>query len=169
MHRGEVPDRPEQAVPLGVVDPGVDHLSRVLLQSRGVQTSTPVSEVAGADGSDTPVSGVCPPSHSTHPVVSQAALDRGNSWVAASHVCQQGYRPDAQLVVGFMSPNTTITMDASMEGWGGHCLMPGSGTALYSGLWIREECQLHINVFRAQGCPSDLSASEAGGSRTVST
>ena len=25
----------------------------------------------------------------------------------------------------FMSPSITITMDASMEGWDGHCIMPG--------------------------------------------
>ena len=33
-----------------------------------------------------------------------------------------------------------------MEGWGGYCLIPRSGMALYSGLWMRDECQLHINV-----------------------
>ena len=33
-----------------------------------------------------------------------------------------------------------------MEGWGGHCIEPGSGTALYSDLWTREKHQLHINV-----------------------
>ena len=47
-----------------------------------------------------------------------------------------------------MSPNTiiTITTDASMDGWGSHCIVCGSGTALYSKLWTREERQLHINV-----------------------
>ena len=40
----------------------------------------------------------------------------------------------------FMLPNTTITitMDASMEVWGGHCIVPWSGTALYSDLWTRD-------------------------------
>ena len=33
-----------------------------------------------------------------------------------------------------------------MEGWGGHCIVPGSGTALYSNLWTKDERQLHINV-----------------------
>ena len=48
----------------------------------------------------------------------------------------------------FTSTNTTITitMDVSMEGWGGHCIVPESGTALYSDLWTRDKCQLHINV-----------------------
>ena len=48
----------------------------------------------------------------------------------------------------FMSPNTTITVttDVSMEGWGGHCIVPRSVTVLYSDLWTRDECQLHINV-----------------------
>ena len=40
----------------------------------------------------------------------------------------------------------TITMDASMEGWGGHCIVPGSGTALFSDLWTADKHQLHINV-----------------------
>ena len=46
------------------------------------------------------------------------------------------------------SPNTTITIttDASMEGWGGHCIVSGSGTVLYSDLWTRDRCQFHINV-----------------------
>ena len=34
----------------------------------------------------------------------------------------------------------------SMEGWGGHCQLPGSETAFYSGLRTNTECQLHINV-----------------------
>ena len=48
----------------------------------------------------------------------------------------------------FSSPNTTITitMDASMNGCGGHCILPGSGTAVFSNLWTAEECQLHINM-----------------------
>ena len=33
-----------------------------------------------------------------------------------------------------------------MEGWGGHCILPKSGTALFSDLWTADECQLHINV-----------------------
>ena len=50
-------------------------------------------------------------------------------------------------------PNTTITitMDASMEGWGGNCIVPRSGTSLFSDLWSVDKRQLHINVleFRA--------------------
>ena len=33
-----------------------------------------------------------------------------------------------------------------MEGWGGHCGLPGSTTALYSTLLSRSECHLHINM-----------------------
>ena len=33
-----------------------------------------------------------------------------------------------------------------MEGWGGHCRLPGPTTAHYSGLWLKAECRLHINV-----------------------
>ena len=48
----------------------------------------------------------------------------------------------------FTSPNTTITVttDVSMEGWGGNCNVPWSGTALYSDIWTRDKCQLHIKV-----------------------
>ena len=37
-------------------------------------------------------------------------------------------------------------MDVNMEGWGGHCIVPGSGTALYSELWTKDKCQLHVNM-----------------------
>ena len=33
-----------------------------------------------------------------------------------------------------------------MERWGGHCIVPGSGTALFSNLLTIDEWQLHINV-----------------------
>ena len=57
-------------------------------------------------------------------------------------------RQHLSLGILFTSPSTiiTITMDASMEGWGSHYIVPGSDTALYSGLWTREERQLHISV-----------------------
>ena len=35
---------------------------------------------------------------------------------------------------------TTITTDASMKCWGGHCRLPGPTTALYNGLWSKAEC-----------------------------
>ena len=44
------------------------------------------------------------------------------------------------------SPNTTITTDAGMVGWGGHCIVLGSGTALYSDLWTRDTRQFHIDM-----------------------
>ena len=37
-------------------------------------------------------------------------------------------------------------MDAGIEGWCGHCIVPGSGTALYSDLWTKDDGHLHINV-----------------------
>ena len=48
----------------------------------------------------------------------------------------------------FTSPNTTITIttDANIEGWGGHCILPGSGTALFSDLWTVDKRRLHINM-----------------------
>ena len=47
----------------------------------------------------------------------------------------------------FTFPNTTtITTDARMEGWGAHCIVPGSGMVLFSDLWTADECQLNINV-----------------------
>ena len=52
--------------------------------------------------------------------------------------------------MAFSIPNTTITIttDASMEGWGDHCRLPGLTMALYSDLWSRSESQLHINVLK---------------------
>ena len=47
---------------------------------------------------------------------------------------------------GPANTTTTITMDASMEGWGGHCQLPGPTTALYNGHWSKAEHQLCINV-----------------------
>ena len=44
------------------------------------------------------------------------------------------------------SASTTITTDASMEGWGGHCRLPGATMACYSALWSSSECRLHINM-----------------------
>ena len=48
----------------------------------------------------------------------------------------------------FTFPNTTITitMDASIEGWGSQCIVPGLGTALFSNIWSVDKHQLHINV-----------------------
>ena len=48
----------------------------------------------------------------------------------------------------FTFPNTTIiiTTDTSMEGWGSHCIVPGSGMVLFSDLWTADERQLHMNV-----------------------
>ena len=45
------------------------------------------------------------------------------------------------------SPHTvTVTMDASMQGWGGHAQRLGLHSALFHRLWEPEERLLHINV-----------------------
>ena len=44
----------------------------------------------------------------------------------------------------------TITTDASIEGWGGHCHLLGLTTALYSTPWSKSESRLHINVLELQ-------------------
>ena len=48
----------------------------------------------------------------------------------------------------FTSPNTTITitMDASIGGLGGHCIILSSGTTRCSDLWTRDERQILINM-----------------------
>ena len=66
-------------------------------------------------------------------------------WSMQSFGCQTG--GTCLRECSLCLPNTiTITMDASMEGCGGHCIVPGLGTVLYSDLWTRDESQLHINV-----------------------
>ena len=41
-----------------------------------------------------------------------------------------------------------LSLSLRMRAWwgGGHCIVPGSGTLLYSNRWTRDERQLHINV-----------------------
>jgi len=55
------------------------------------------------------------------------------------------------------SPTVTVTTDASMEGWGGHALVAGSETALFSDLWSPEERHLHINVLELRAVILTLS------------
>ena len=82
-----------------------------------------------------------------HPIFVNNELVHSSFWWSDRHHLSQG--------MPFKFPNTTITitMDASMEGWDGHCIVPGSGMALFSDLWTADEHQLHINVLRAQGNP----------------
>ena len=89
VHMGEVLHGPGQTihVPTRDTDPGSDRLCKVLLQSRGIQTSTPISESEGADGSYDVVGGICLPPHATHPVVPEAVFDPYNPWVASPNLC----------------------------------------------------------------------------------
>ena len=124
---------------------------QILLQNRVVQDSSTLPELAGPHGSHIKVGGVCPPSHVSHLVVSEATLEPP---VTIQDPSKQGSQPDASVVVGqrmaFSLPNTTITIttDVSMEGWGGHCQLPGSTTPLYNSLWSKSERRLHINVLK---------------------
>ncbi|MCP3892951.1 MAG: hypothetical protein GY702_29360, partial [Desulfobulbaceae bacterium] len=44
------------------------------------------------------------------------------------------------------TPSATVTMDASLEGWGGHVTVEGvSEISMYSNLWSYQESRLHIN------------------------
>ena len=75
-----------------------------------------------------------------HPIFMNRDIVHALSWWLDRQHLSQG--------MPFTSPSTTITIttDASMDGWGGHCIVPGSVMALYSDLWTWEERQLHINV-----------------------
>ena len=75
-----------------------------------------------------------------HPVFVNKDLVHSLLWWSDRHHLSQG------MHVTF--PNTTITIPpiASIEGWGSHCIVPGSDTVLFSELWRVDECQLHIYV-----------------------
>ena len=155
VHRGIVPDRPGETVPTGDMNQCTDRLCKILFQRWGIQTSSSIPGFAGADGSNTTCSGICPPLHASHPVVLDNHRLRHPIFVSKNlvHVLLWSWdRRHLSQGMLFMSLNTTITIttDASIEGWGGHCIVPGSGTALYSDLWTKDECQLHVNVLRAQ-------------------
>ena len=90
VHRGEVLDVPGETVPSRVVDPGSDCLCKILLQSRGVQTSTSVSKTAGADGSYAAISGICPLPHATHPVVYEAQRSCPRAQLVVSQASTEG-------------------------------------------------------------------------------
>ena len=51
----------------------------------------------------------------------------------------------------FMPPQhtVTVTMDASLEGWGRHSQGSGLHSVLFHGLWDSEDRLLHINVLEA--------------------
>ena len=114
---------------------------QILLQSRAVQNSSTIPEPAGPHGSHIAVGGLRPPSHASHPVVSEATLKPRNPRVVIHDPSKQGSQSSTSVVVGqgtpfpgngFSSPNTTITVfsspnttitraitittDASMEG-----------------------------------------------------
>ena len=62
----------------------------------------------------------------------------------------QWWMMDTNLSVGrpFMFPShtVTVTMDARMEGWGGHTQGLGLHSALFHRFWDPEEMLFHINV-----------------------
>ena len=64
-----------------------------------------------------------------HPIFVNKDLVHPLLWWSDRHHLSQG------MPFTFLNTTITITMDASMEGWGGHCIMPGSGTVLFSDLW----------------------------------
>ena len=119
--------KPGQTVLTGDMDTDTDSLHKILLQHRGEQTSSPIPELIGANGSNTAVSGIHLPPHESHSVVSGVPLDPHNShvmpcdpfnkdlvyalrcWLDRKHLYQR---------MPFMVPTTmviTITMDESME------------------------------------------------------
>ena len=60
-------------------------------------------------------------------------------WLVRKHLSQG--MPFSLCIV-----TITVTTDASMEGWGGHCRLPRLTMALYSSLWSKSECRLYISM-----------------------
>ena len=150
---------------------GVRHkVTGSLSKSRGIQTSSPILEFAGADGSNAAVSGRCSPPHACHSVVPEATLDPHNPQVASSNLCQQGSGTHAPLMVGQVAPvkkgilniTITITMDESMEVWGDHCIVPGSRHITLQWPLDKGWMLAPNKCVRAHGSPPDPPASEAG-------
>ena len=85
-----------------------------------------------------------------HPVFVNRKFVHTLSWWLHTQHLSQG--------MPFITPNATftITTDSSMVVWGGHCLVPGSGMVLYSGLWTWKERQLYI-ILRREWCSSSFS------------
>ena len=78
VHRGQVQDGPGQCVPAGGPDRQAPSTGQILLQDQIVQDSSPLPGPTGPHGSHFAVGGVRPPSHASHPVVSEAALEPCN-------------------------------------------------------------------------------------------
>ena len=104
VHRGKVLDGPEETLPTRDMDPATDRLCKILFQSRGVQTRSPILEFAGADGSNAAVGEIRPPPHASHPVVPEAVVDPHNPQFLSSDLCQQRYHPHTSLVIGQVAP-----------------------------------------------------------------
>ena len=99
VYRGQIPFRPGQTLPTrGMDKPAAGPCQ--LIQSRGVQTSSPLSEPAGPHGSYTAIGGVHSHSHASHPVVPEVVLEPRNPWVATPDSSYQGSNPSASVVVG---------------------------------------------------------------------
>ena len=90
----------------------------------------------------------------THPVVPHLLIPKSyiylNSLVDSMKWWSDRSNQSYGMPFRFLIPTITITTDASMEGWGGHSIVPRSGATLFRRLWTNQECQLNINVLELQ-------------------
>ena len=106
LHKGQVQDRPGQGVPArGPYKRAPSH-GQILLHGRTVQDSTPLPGSTGSHGSHLAVGGVLSPSHASHPVVPEAALEPRNPRVMIQDPGSQSPQPSASVVVSQGTPFT---------------------------------------------------------------
>ena len=101
---GQVLHRPGQTISTKGLDRRASSPCQILLQRRAIQASSPLSEPAGPHGSYPAISGVCPPSLTSHPVVPEVPLEPRNPKLATPNLCHQGSRPSASVVVSQGTP-----------------------------------------------------------------
>ena len=123
-----------------------------------VQTGSLIPEPTGPNGSHTNGSRICTHTHVNHPVVTEGVLDPHITMIAPSYLYIRqeqvqalkclSERPNlcSGMPFGFPMPTITITMDASMGGWGSRSILPGSQVAPFARLWMNPEHQLQSEL-----------------------
>ena len=176
IHRGQVQDGPGPSVLAGGTDQRISIPCQILLQSWAVQTS-PLFEPVGPHGCHLAVSGVRPPSHAPHPVVSEILVEPRNPWAVFHDPHRQGSQPRISVVAGqgTLFPGYDLITQHhhphyrckhGRVGWSLPTTRGDNGT-LHHPLVQVITTTPHQRV-RAQGGSPDLASSGAGDPRSVS-